>query len=416
MSETKPFVISKKLVMQAYRLVRANRGAAGVDQQSLEDFAAKEKDSLYKLWNRMSSGSYFPPPVKAVRIPKKIGGERVLGVPTVADRIAQMVVKLILEPEVEPHFLADSYGYRPNKSALDAVGVTRKRCWKYGWVLEFDIRGLFDNIPHDLLLKAVRHHTDNSWVLLYVRRWLEAPMQETDDSLIERTRGTPQGGVISPLLANLFLHYAFDAWMQRSYPDVPWCRYADDGLLHCRSEAQAQELLLALQRRLSDCGLELHEDKTKIVYCKDAKRKGAHSNTQFEFLGYTFRPRTARSRKRGGIFVGFNPAASKSALKSMRRTVRKSNLRNRTDLSLNDIARYFNPILSGWIHYYGHYHPSGMRSVWRHFNQSLIAWAMKKYKRLRGRKTKAAKFIRDIGRREPTLFAHWRCGMPGAFA
>lgn len=416
MSEAKPFNIPKQLVMKAYRLVRANQGAAGVDQQSLEDFDAKLEDNLYKLWNRMSSGSYFPPPVKAVSIPKKAGGERVLGVPTVSDRVAQMVVRLMFEPKVEPHFLPDSYGYRPGKSALDAVGITRRRCWEYNWVLEFDIRGLFDNIPHHLLLKAVRHHTDNPWVVLYIERWLKAPLQGADGTRRERTRGTPQGGVISPVLANLFLHYTFDTWMQRNHPGVPWCRYADDGLVHCRTEQQAQDLKHALEQRFRECGLELHPSKTKIVYCKDGSRKGSYPTTQFDFLGYTFRPRVVRNRKRNSLFVSFTPAVSKSALNAMRSCIRKSNIRNRSDLSLGIIAYRFNPVLRGWLSYYGRYQPSAMYPVLRHFNKTLVAWARRKYKRLQRHKTRAGRFMEGISKRSPHLFAHWRRGMVGAFA
>jgi RNA-directed DNA polymerase len=416
MSETKPFNIPKQLVMQAYRLVRANRGAAGVDRQSLDDFAVKLKDNLYKLWNRMSSGSYFPPPVKAVSIPKKTGGERILGVPTVADRIAQMVVKLVFEPKVEPHFLPDSYGYRPGRSALDAVGITRRRCWEYNWVLEFDIRGLFDNIPHDLLLKAVRHHTDNPWVVLYIERWLTAPMQQTDGTLVERSQGTPQGGVISPVLANLFLHYAFDAWMQRSHPVVPWCRYADDGLVHCRTQQQARELRYALAQRFEECGLQLHPEKTKIVYCKDGSRKEKHPSTSFDFLGYTFRPRLVRNRKRNSLFVSFTPAVCKTAINSMRSQIRRSNIRNRSDLGLDAIAHWFNPILRGWLEYYGCYQPSAMYPVLRHFNMTLVAWARRKYKRLQRHKTRATLFVESIAKRDPHLFEHWKRGMVGSFA
>ena len=291
MSKIKPYIISKQLVMEAYQCVKANKGAAGVDQQSLESFDKDLKDNLYKIWNRMSSGTYFPPPVKAVPISKKTGGERILGIPTVADRIAQMVVKLTFEPSVEPYFHEDSYGYRPNKSALDAIGVTRKRCWKYDFVLEFDIKGLFDNIKHDLLLKAVRKHNDNPWVILYIERWLKAPMQMPDGTLVERTKGTPQGGVISPVLSNLFLHYVFDVWMGKHHPGKPWCRYADDGLVHLRSEAEAQVLLANMQHRFEMCGLELHPLKTKIVYCKDRSRRSKYPTTQFTFLGYDFRSR-----------------------------------------------------------------------------------------------------------------------------
>jgi RNA-directed DNA polymerase len=292
----KPFHIEKKRVYEAYKAVRSNRGAAGVDGQTLEQFDEDLGGNLYKIWNRMSSGSYFPPPVRAVSIPKKNGsGERILGVPTVGDRIAQMVVKRLIEADLDSIFLPDSYGYRPRKSALDAVGITRQRCWKYDWVLEFDIRGLFDNLPHDLLLKAVRKHVKCEWALLYIERWVTAPMVK-DGMTMERTRGTPQGGVISPILSNLFLHYAFDLWMGRTHPDIPWCRYADDGLVHCRTEQEAQVLMADLQARLAACGLEMHPTKTKIVYCKDSNRKGNYPNVSFDFLGYCFRPRRAEMR------------------------------------------------------------------------------------------------------------------------
>ena len=279
MDKTKPFDIPKALVWKAFKLVKANKGSAGIDEESLADFEQNLTQNLYKLWNRLSSGTYFPPPVKGVAIPKKQGGMRMLGIPTVSDRIAQMTIKLAFEPCVEPVFLEDSYGYRPNKSALDAVGVTRERCWSYSWLVEFDIRGLFDNINHDLLMKAVRKHTNNKWILLYIERWLKVPMQMMDGTIINRTCGTPQGGVISPVLSNLFLHYVFDVWMTMHHKDKPWCRYADDGIAHCRTEMKAQQLLADLNQRFLKCGLELHPDKTKIVYCKDGKRKGNHQNT-----------------------------------------------------------------------------------------------------------------------------------------
>lgn len=415
MDKTKPFIISKHLVMQAFKLVKANAGAAGVDDQSLADFEKNLEDNLYKLWNRMSSGSYFPPPVKAVPIPKKSGGERILGVPTVADRIAQMVVKLIFEPCVEPYFLSDSYGYRPNKSALDAVGITRQRCWQYDWVIEFDIRGLFDNIDHTLLMKAVEKHTDNKWVVLYIKRWLETSMQMPDGTLQEKTKGVMQGGVISPVLSNLFLHYVFDKWMERKHPTIPWCRYADDGLTHCKTECEAEQLLAELHERFKECGLELHPDKTKIVYCKDDNRKKKYPRTEFNFLGYCFRPRVVKN-KQNKMFVGFTPAVSKIALKSMRAKIREQNIHNRTRLNLKDLANIFNPILRGWIEYYGRYCRSNLYSIFRHFNRRLIAWAMHKYKTFKGRKTKASIFLREISEKESHLFAHWKIGMIGAFA
>jgi RNA-directed DNA polymerase len=411
LNKTKPFIISKQLVMEAYQLVKANAGSAGIDRQSLDDFDKNLKNNLYKIWNRMSSGTYFPPPVKAVSIPKKTEGERILGIPTVSDRIAQMVVKLTFEPLVEPCFLKDSYGYRPNKSALDAVGITRQRCWRYDWVLEFDIKGLFDNIDHDLLMKAVRKHTDIQWVILYIGRWLKAMMQMPDGTLIERDRGTPQGGVVSPVLSNLFLHYVFDVWMGKYHQGIPWCRYADDGLVHCNTEREAQQLLSALQQRFADCGLELHPDKTKIIYCKDGNRQKPYHNTKFTFLGYDFCQRQVRNLKINRVFMSFSPAVSKAAAKSMRARVRQLGVRNRTELSLEDIAKWYNPILRGWISYYGHYHRTALNSVMRHFNKTLIAWAMKKYGKLNRHKTRAAQFIEAISKEMPELFEHWKQGM-----
>jgi RNA-directed DNA polymerase len=287
-NEIKPYKISKYLVKLAFELIKDNKGVAGVDQQSIESFEKDLKDNLYKIWNRLSSGSYFPPAVKAIPIPKKTGGERILGVPTVSDRVAQMVIKLMFEPYVEPHFLPDSYGYRPQKSALDAIGVTRQRCWQYDWVVEYDIKGLFDNLDHELLMKAVKKHTDNKCIILYIERWLKAPMQLPNRSLRERTKGVPQGGVISPVLSNLFLHYVFDLWMKKKHPEKPWCRYADDGLVHCKTEQQAQEMLAELKKRFEECGLELHPEKTKIVYCKDGSRKGQSTKRSLTFLDIHF--------------------------------------------------------------------------------------------------------------------------------
>lgn len=412
--QTKPLIIDRWQVYEAYRRVKANAGSAGIDQQSLADFEVNLKDNLYTLWNRMSSGSYFPSPVKAVAIPKKSGGERLLGIPTVADRIAQMVVKLEFEPKVEPHFLPDSYGYRPRKSALDAIEVTRKRCWKYDWVLEFDIKGLFDNIPHDLLLKAVDKHTHNPWVRLYIVRWLTAPMQFEDGRVIERTKGTPQGGVISPVLANLFLHYVFDKWLQKHHPNIPWCRYADDGLVHCHSAAQAHSMLLAIGERFAACGLELHPQKTKIVYCKDGRRKGSYHTTSFDFLGYTFRRRVCQVK--GELFLGFNPAVSTSALKAMRTKIRKSRIRSRTQVDLNAIAKELNPVMRGWLAYYGAFYRSEMYRLIRHVNKTLVRWAMRKYKSLRFSKRRAIAFLERIAQQKPGLFVHWEKGMKGAFA
>ena len=412
----KPFDIEKKRVYEAYKAVKSNGGAAGVDGQTIEQFEADLKNNLYKIWNRMSSGTYFPPPVRAVPIPKKTGGQRLLGVPTVADRVAQMAVKQVIEPDLDAVFLTDSYGYRPRKSALDAVGVTRERCWKYDWVLEFDIRGLFDNIDHTLLLRAVRKHVTCKWALLYIERWLTAPMVQEDGSIIARNRGTPQGGVVSPILSNLFMHYTFDLWITRAHPDLPWCRYADDGLVHCRSEREAEALRAELQARLAECHLELHPTKTKIVYCKDGKRKATYPNVKFDFLGYCFRPRWVRRLRDNIMFCGFNPAVSPAALKTMRSTIRDLGIRHRTQMSLADIALQINPLLRGWIEYYGRYAPSALAPVLRYVNQTLLAWAMRKFKRFAAHKIRASRFLQTIAKTNAELFVHWRIGMTGTFA
>ena len=412
----KPFNIDKRLVYEAYKAIKSNGKAAGVDGETLEQFEADLAGNLYKIWNRMSSGTYFPPPVRAFPIPKKSGGKRVLGIPTVADRVAQMVVKLAIEPTLDPIFLADSYAYRPKKSALDAVGATRERCWKYDWVLEFDIKGLFDNINHEILLRAVRKHITCKWVLLYIERWLKAPLAQEDGTLVERNCGTPQGGVVSPILSNLFLHYAFDCWMARTHPDLPWCRYADDGLVHCHSEQEAEALKIALQARLAECHLEMHPTKTKVVYCQDANRQGKYPNVKFDFLGYCFRPRMVKRIRDNVLFCGFNPAVSPAALKDMRQAIRDLNLRRQTQLSLQDIAQQINPLLRGWIAYYGRYVPSALAPLLRYVNLTLVAWARRKFKRFNGSRTRAGQFLERLASAKPELFAHWERSMTGVFA
>ena len=411
-SEPKPksFEISKRAVWEAWLRVKANKGAAGVDEQSIAEFERNLEGNLYRLWNRLSSGSYFPPPVRAVEIPKRDGSSRMLGVPTVADRIAQTVVRSYLEPEVEPVFHPGSYGYRPGRSALDAVGVCRERCWRSDWVLDLDIRSFFDSVPWQLVLKAVARHTDQRWILLYVERWLKAPLQLEDGTLVERERGTPQGSAISPLLANMFLHYAFDAWMARQYPTVRFERYCDDVIVHARSEREARRLRDAIAKRLAECGLELNESKTRIVYCQDDDRRGSHEYTSFDYLGYTFRPRLSKNRF-GKHFLNFSPAVSGEASKRMRREMRRWGVARRSDKTLTDLALMFNTTLQGWINYYGRFYKSMLYPVFRHLNETLVRWAMRKYKRLRRHRTRARRFIADVSRRQPGLFAHWRFGV-----
>ncbi len=409
MRGTKPFNISKRAVKLAYEKVKANKGTYGVDEQSIEDFEKNLKNNLYKIWNRMSSGSYFPKPVKAVAIPKKNGGTRILGIPTVEDRIAQMVAKLYLEPSIEPMFYEDSYGYRPNKSAIQAIEKTRTRCWKKDWVIEFDIKGLFDNIRHDYLMEMVKRHTKEEWIILYIQRWLTTSFQMEDGTIVPRTSGTPQGGVISPVLANLFLHYVFDDFMVKEFTSIPWARYADDGIAHCVSLKQAKYLQRRLQERFEQFGLQLNLEKTKIVYCKDDDRKGDYPHTSFDFLGYTFRPRQSKS-KYGKIFTNFLPAIAEKAKKALCKEVRGWKLQLKVDKDLWDIANMFNKKIQGWINYYTHFYKSEIYDVLRYINGCLVKWVRRKYKKRKNRR-KAEYWLGNIAKRDKNLFAHWKFGI-----
>jgi group II intron reverse transcriptase/maturase len=410
-SEAKPFKIPKRLVWEAYQRVRANRGAAGVDGVSLAAFEKDLKGNLYKVWNRMSSGSYLPPPVRLVEIPKDNGATRPLGIPTIADRVAQTVAKMALEPLVEPYFHRDSYGYRPRRSALDAVATARKRCWDNDWVIDLDIKAFFDSIPHDLVERAVAHHTDLAWVRLYVSRWLRAPVERSDGNLMERTKGTPQGGVVSPLLANLFLHYAFDMWIARTFPSIRFERFADDAIVHCRREEEARTVLEAIRGRLAECGLELHSTKTKIVYCKDDDRPGKYEQIKFDFLGYTFQPRRAKNRW-GRYFVSFLPAISIKAARAIRKTIREWRMAStRNNQQLEDLARLMNPVVRGWMNYYGRFYRSKCVQVLRHVNEALARWARRKYKRFKRRERASMHWLGGIARRDPTLFVLWQLGV-----
>jgi group II intron reverse transcriptase/maturase len=406
-SPGKPFDISKWEVQEAYRKVKENKGAPGVDGQSLAQFEEDLKGNLYKIWNRMSSGTYFPPPVRAVEIPKPHGGgTRMLGVPTVADRIAQTVVARHLEAKVEPIFHPDSYGYRPRRSALDAVGVCRVRCWRHAWVIDLDIKAFFDTVPWDLIVKAVTAHTDAAWVLLYVRRWLAAPVQAPDGTLTERDRGTPQGSAVSPVLANLFMHYAFDAWLARTHPKVQFERYADDIVVHADSEDQARALLAEITARMEQVGLQTHPDKTQIVYCKDDNRPLRYERTSFTFLGYTFRPRAARNRH-GRKFLAFLPAISTAALKKISTQVRRWRLHRWINKTFGEVARAINPIVAGWMQYYGRFYPSMLHRLLERINAYLVRWIRNKYRRYAATRKAHAK-LAEIARAYPRLFRHWQ--------
>jgi len=410
--EAKSFEISKRAVWEAYKKIKANRGAAGVDQESIGGFEEKLEDNLYKIWNRLASGSYFPPAVRGVEIPKKDGKKRLLGIPTVADRVAQMVVKMSLEPKVEFHFHPDSYGYRPKKSAVEAVRVARQRCWQYDWVIDVDIKGFFDNLDHELLMKAVEKHTDSKWERLYIQRWLKAPMEMENDIQEERKKGTPQGGVISPLLSNLFLHYAFDQWMSRNHPANPFERYADDIVVHCQTEERARELRAQIGERMAECKLELHPEKTRIVYCKDDNRRGSYPEQQFDFPGYGFRPRTSKNYL-GQYFVSFSPAVSRESVKKMRATIRSWRIHLRSGMEIREIAQQINPVVRGWILYYGQFRRSALYVTLRQLDCSLVKWARRKYKNLRTHWKGTWYWLGEMAKHEPELFVHWQMGYRG---
>lgn len=405
-SPGKPFEISKWAVQQAWEKVKVNKGAPGVDGVSIEEFEADLQNNLYKVWNRMSSGTWFAPPVRAVEIPKTHGGgTRMLGIPTVADRVAQTVVALQLQPGTESIFHDGSYGYRPGRSALDAVSACRERCWQTNWVIDLDIQKFFDSVSWELMLKAVAANTDLPWVLLYVKRWLAAPVQLPDGTLHLRDQGTPQGSPVSPVLANLFLHYAFDMWMAREFPTVRFERYVDDAVVHCVTERQARQVLAALQDRMVEVGLRLHPDKTRIVYCKDGKRGGGYQHTSFTFLGFTFRPRGARA-KDGRRFLSFMPAISKDALKKISAKVRSWRLHHRTGHTFADLARMINPMVRGWMNYYGAFYRSALYPLLTRINAYLMRWVRKKYRRYRGRKASQQAWAR-VTTQYPRFIAHW---------
>lgn len=409
MNKGKSFEIPRQLVFEAYKCVKANRGAGGVDGIDLEEFELNLKDNLYKLWNRMSSGSYFPKAVRGVEIPKKNGKKRLLGIPTIEDRIAQMVVRMKLEARVEPIFLNDSYGYRPNKSAIDAIGVVRERCWELPWVLEFDIVGLFDNIDHELMMKLVKMHTESKWVIMYIERVLKAPIHMPNGDIQERKSGTPQGGVISPVLANLFLHYAFDKWMTTQYVQNPWVRYADDGVIHCRSKEEAEIMLINLKERMKICKLEIHDEKTKIVYCKSYKHNQENDIESFDFLGYTFKRRYVKS-KYGNLIEGFTPAVSKSASENFRSKIRGKRFRH-NQMEIEELAELLNPIIRGWANYFTQFSPEEAKRNLKYVNQRLVYWIKRKFKSAKRSNKKARELLTRIEESKPSLFYHWQLGI-----
>ncbi|MFT0820040.1 MULTISPECIES: group II intron reverse transcriptase/maturase [Wolbachia] len=410
MNKTKSFDIPKQLIWRAYKQVSKNKGTAGVDEVSITKFEENLKDNLYKLWNRMSSGSYFPEPVKAVAIPKDTGGQRILCVPSVFDRIAQTAATMYLEPLVEPKFHEDSYGYRPNKSALDAVYTARKRCWKNDWTVDLDISGFFDNLDHDLALQAIKKHTDCKWVILYVERWMKAPIQQADGSRVTRDKGVPQGGSISPIISSIFMHHAFDMWMKQNYPTVPFERYVDDAIVHCRTKRQAGFMKVMIEERLAKCKLKLHPEKTQIVYSKDDDRKEQFPKQSFDFLGYTFRPRVAKNKMRN-YFISFLPAISNKAKKKIKKTIKSWRIHRITWTTLEEISKKIDPIVRGWFQYYGRFYKSEMYPSLRNIERYLIRWVRTKYKKLRDHGRLAKQFLGKVRKRSPSIFYHWTLGL-----
>lgn len=404
---TRQYQIPQQMMKDAWKLVKANKGAAGIDGQTVEDFEKDAENNLYKIWNRMTSGSYFPPAVRTVYISKSSGGKRMLGIPTVSDRVAQQVAKLYLEPIVEPEFHDDSYGYRPGRSQHDALAQARKRCWRYDWVLEIDIKGFFDSIDYELMMALLKKHTEEGWILLYVERWLKAELKDSDGTTRSREMGTPQGSVVSPILSNIFLHHVFDMWMAERFPTIPFERYADDAIIHCKTKAQAEFIRHELTQRLQAWKLEIHPDKTRIVYCRDNGRTGGHTPFQFTFLGYTFMPRRALSPRDGNVFSSFQPAISKPAKLKIYADIREWKLGRRTQESLNDIRNDVNPQIAGWLNYYGKFYQSALSNLIDHIDERLIHWATRKHKSLRRSRARARSWLAGIKVRQPNLFAHW---------
>lgn len=399
------------MVWEAYKKVRANKGSAGVDSISMEEFDANRSKHLYKLWNRMASGSYFPPMVKQVEIPKKDGNVRKLGIPTISDRVGQMVVKMYIEPRLEKIFSPNSYGYRPHRNAHQALTAVRSNCWKSDWVIDLDIKGFFDNIDHNKLMLAVEKHIPENWLKRYIARWLASPvLTKTGEIIINKGKGTPQGGVISPVLANLFLHYGFDKWLEQTDTTINYTRYADDVIVHCSSQQHAEQTLTAIRNRMTQIGLELHPKKTKIVYCKDYRRQQKYPIVKFDFLGYSFQPRTSKSKKTKRLFLGFDCAISISSKKRIADKLGELKVHRMTVKSIVGIAHRLNPMIRGWIRYYGKFRISMLHKVFKLLNNRLVRWARKRYKRYKNSIKRAYQWFTSVQEQFPYLFYHWQMG------
>jgi RNA-directed DNA polymerase len=410
-NETKSVPISRTMVWEAYKKVRSNQGGAGVDQISMEEFDASRTKHLYKLWNRLASGSYFPPPVKEVEISNGEGKVRKLGIPTIGDRVAQMVVKDYLEPRFEKIFSPHSYGYRPDKNAHQALESVRMNCKQTNWVIDLDIKGFFDNIDHNKLMLALEKHVTEKWCILYIKRWLQMSVQMKSGELVQKQgKGTPQGGVISPLLSNLFLHYAMDTWLEQTHPTVKYVRYADDAILHCKSKQQAEYVLSNLSKRMHTCGLELHPEKTSLVYCKDYRRQESHEKVKFDFLGYSFQPRSTMSKQNGKLFLGFDCAISIKSKKRIAKELQELDIKHLSHKSIVGVAQYLEPYIRGWCNYYGKYRKSALKPIFQFLRKHLVKWVRKRYKRYKTSINKAYAWLKRVKEQFPNLFYQWKLG------
>lgn len=408
---TKSLPVSKRMVYNSYLKVCDKNGSAGIDNESIEMFNENLSGNLYKIWNRMTSGSYFPPPVRTVLIAKKQGGgKRPLGIPTVGDRIAQGVVKDYLEPSMEAVFHNSSFGYRPGRSAHDALVQCHANCKKKAWILDVDIKGFFDNINHSIMLQLLQEHTQEKWVLMYVERWLKAGVEQQDGSIAARTKGTPQGGVISPLLANIYLHHAFDVWMDKEHGQCPFERYADDIVVHCNSKAEAEALLERLKARMWEYELTLHPDKTKIVYCKNYQRTENNDNESFTFLSYSFQPRSKQDKfGRKKMYVEFSGAISNAAKTLIRKAIRGVMLPRWSDQTMEWFAKKLNPKIRGWVNYYTRFNRREALNVFNYLNELIRKWIKNKYK-LKSNKSVYTKY-KIVQAENEELFYHWKLGI-----
>lgn len=405
---TRQYAITQARINEAWKRVKRNKGAAGIDGVTIEDFEKDLEGNLYKIWNRMTSGSYFPPPVRIVEIPKSSGGKRKLGIPTVADRVAQTVVKMELEPGVEEIFHPDSYGYRPGRQQRHALTTARKRCWQYDWAVEIDIKGYFDNIDHELLMGLLTDHAKQKWVLLYVERWLKAGFYGPDSTTpISSDKGSPQGSVISPLLSNIFLHHVFDIWMQEENAKLPFERFADDIVIHCPTYEQAVAVMTTTAARLDAWKLEMNKDKSRIVYCKDNKRDGDYKPITLQFLGYEFKPRLAENSNDGSLFIGYLPAIGRKGRQGIYDQIREWRLMKHTQVTLEILSQRHNSQIRGWFNYFGMFHGSALEPLRAHIDEALVRWAKRKYKRLKSHQ-RARHWLDRIKTKHPRLFAHWR--------